>query len=81
VELAGAFCRQAARRVDGLFAALWNNDDDANYETGRRVLGGSYEWAEKGTMPIGAEIEDLRPRLPGTPPPAAARKAPAKVEA
>ncbi|HSN15093.1 MAG TPA: acyl-CoA dehydrogenase family protein [Anaeromyxobacteraceae bacterium] len=81
VELAGAFCRQAARRVDGLFAALWSNDDDANYETGRRVLGGSYEWAEKGTMPIGAEIEDLRPRLPDAPAPAAApKKAPAPAE-
>ena len=80
VELAGAFCRQASRRVEGLFSALWSNDDDANYETGRRVLAGSYEWTEKGTMPIGAEIEDLRPRLPGTPAPATARKATAPAE-
>jgi alkylation response protein AidB-like acyl-CoA dehydrogenase len=81
VELAGAHCRMAARKVDGLFGQLWNNDDDANYATGRAVLAGAYEWAEKGTMPIGAEIEDLRPRLPDPSPGAAARKPPVPAEA
>jgi alkylation response protein AidB-like acyl-CoA dehydrogenase len=80
VELAGAFCRAATRRVDRLFTELWNNDDDANYQTGRQVLGGAYEWAEKGTMPIGAEIEDLRPRLPEKTPAGATRKASAPAE-
>jgi len=80
VELAGAFCRQAERRVDRLFAELWRNDDDANYATGRKVLAGAYEWAEKGTMPIGAEIEDLRPRLPDKEPGAAQQKAKAPAE-
>jgi alkylation response protein AidB-like acyl-CoA dehydrogenase len=80
VQLAGAFCRQATRRVDRLFSELWNNDDDANYETGRKVLAGDFAWAEEGTMPIGAEIEDLRPRLPGKAPEPAPNKAKAPAE-
>jgi hypothetical protein len=81
VELAADFCRMAERRVDGLFDALWSNDDDANYRTGRDILSGKHAWVEKGTMPIGAEIEDLRPRLPDPVSPAAAAKkaAPAEV--
>lgn len=81
VDLAGAFCRMAARRVDRLFAELWSNDDDANYATGRSVLGGAYAWVERGTMPIGAEIEDLRPRLPVRAAEGASKKAPADVGA
>jgi len=83
VDLADDFCRMAARRVDGLFTALWSNDDDANYRTGRDVLAGKHEWLEKGTMPIGAEIDDLRPRLPERPAEkasGAARKASAPAE-
>jgi alkylation response protein AidB-like acyl-CoA dehydrogenase len=81
VDLADAFCRMASRKVDELFSALWSNDDDANYRTGRDVLAGKYDWVEKGTMPIGAEIEDLRPRLPGKAPEPAPRlaKEPAEV--
>jgi alkylation response protein AidB-like acyl-CoA dehydrogenase len=80
-ELADAFCRMARRRVDGLFSALWFNDDDANYATGRAVLEGKYVFAEQGTMPLGAEIEDLRPRLPDpAPAPAPAKKTPAPAE-
>lgn len=81
VKLAHAFCLAAERKVDRLFSDLWSNDDDANYETGRAVLAGDFAWAELGTMPIGAEIEDLRPRLPDPSPGGAAKKAktPAKV--
>jgi alkylation response protein AidB-like acyl-CoA dehydrogenase len=75
LELADAFCRATTRKVDGLFRDLWSNDDDANYRTGRDILAGAHEWVEKGSMPIGAEIEDLRPRLPGKAPEAAPRKA------
>jgi len=81
VELTTAFCLGAERKVDGLFSALWSNDDDANYRTGRDVLAGKYEWTEKGTMPIGAEIEDLRPKLPGKAAEPAPKKATARVEA
>jgi hypothetical protein len=81
IDLADAFCRMTVRRVDGLFDALWSNDDDANYKTGRDILDGTHEWVEKGTMPIGAEIEDLRPRLPERIPPDPTRRArePAQV--
>jgi alkylation response protein AidB-like acyl-CoA dehydrogenase len=78
VSLAGDFCRMAARRVDGLFAALWDNDDEENARTGRAILAGTHAWAEKGTMGIGYDAEELRPRLPkpGDAPPAR-RPAPA----
>jgi alkylation response protein AidB-like acyl-CoA dehydrogenase len=78
VDLAADFCRMAERRVDALFDALWSNDDDDNYRTGRDILSGKHAWVEKGTMPIGAEIEDLRPRLPD---PVAAGAAPRKAAA
>ncbi len=81
IHLADAFCVQASRRVDRLFSELWSNDDDFNYATGRKVLAGDFAWAEEGTMPIGAEIEDLRPRLPdkGPEPTTQKAKAPAEV--
>jgi alkylation response protein AidB-like acyl-CoA dehydrogenase len=49
-ELADLFCKQARRRVDDLFAALWHNDDDANYRTAQKVLDGRYEWLEEGVV-------------------------------
>ena len=39
-ELADLFCRQARRRADALFHALWANDDDAGYTTALAVLDG-----------------------------------------
>jgi hypothetical protein len=49
-ELADLFSRQARRRVDGLFTALWHNDDRAGYETGQRLLDGRYAWLEQGIL-------------------------------
>jgi hypothetical protein len=48
VELADLFCTQARRRADGLFHALWSNDDTAGYQAAQRVLEGRYAWLEEG---------------------------------
>ncbi len=49
-ELAELFSQQAKRRADGLFHALWANDDDANYAAALRMLDGRYTWLEEGVM-------------------------------
>jgi hypothetical protein len=48
VELAELFCTQARRRADGLFHALWANDDTEGYAAAQRVLDGRYTWLEDG---------------------------------
>jgi alkylation response protein AidB-like acyl-CoA dehydrogenase len=47
-ELADLFCRQARRRAEALFDALWSNDDDANHALAERVLDGRYALVEEG---------------------------------
>ena len=47
-ELADLFCKQASRRVDELFSAVWSNDDDANYAVAKRILDGEHLWLEEG---------------------------------
>lgn len=49
-ELADLFARQARRRVDALFTALWHNDDDLGYQTAQKLLDGRYAWLEQGIM-------------------------------
>jgi hypothetical protein len=49
-ELADVFARQARRRVDGLFTALWHNDDTVGYETAQKLLDGRYTWLEEGVL-------------------------------
>ena len=49
-ELADLFCKQARRRVDELFTALWSNDDEDNYAGAQRVLEGRYAWLEHGIV-------------------------------
>jgi alkylation response protein AidB-like acyl-CoA dehydrogenase len=49
-ELADLFCQGARRRVEALFAALWSNDDLANYKAAQRALAGDYAWLEAGIM-------------------------------
>jgi len=48
VELADVFCRQAARRVDEKFAAVWRNDDVATSALARKFLDGAYPMLEEG---------------------------------
>ena len=48
VELADLFIRQARRRVQALFGALFDNDDDASYALAQQVLEGRHTWLEEG---------------------------------
>ena len=64
-ELADLFAKQARRRADDLFAALWKNDDDANYKTAQRVLEGKFEWLEDGILEQSAD----KPQVAGQPSP------------
>ncbi len=64
LRLADHFCLGARRRVRGLLAALWSNDDAAAYALGRAVLAGEHAWLEAGAIGLDVEIEDLRPKLP-----------------
>ena len=50
VELADLFCGQARRRADRLFAALWANDDDGQYQAAQQVLSGRYGWFENDVL-------------------------------
>src|SRR3954451_7025908 len=59
-ELADVFAKQARRRVDQLFDALWANDDDANHELALRVLDGAHTWVEQG-IEDPAEAETREP--------------------
>jgi hypothetical protein len=52
--------------VNDLFRALWRNDDDSAYRTGRAVLAGEHAWLEQGVVPLDLTVEALRPRLPPT---------------
>ena len=72
-RLADTFCRASRRKVTGLFAALWHNDDSAAYAVGREVLAGQHAWLEAGAVGLGLTIEDLRPRGFGAAQPQAPR--------
>jgi hypothetical protein len=50
VELADVFSRQARRRVEEKFAAVWNNDDTATYSAAQKVLRGDHAWLESGVV-------------------------------
>jgi len=50
VELADLFARQARRRADALFYALWRNDDAEDYAFSQQVLAGRYTWVEDGVL-------------------------------
>ncbi len=49
-ELADLFCRQARRRTDVLFDALFSNDDTDAYALAQGVLGGRFRWLEEGIV-------------------------------
>ncbi len=81
VELADAFCQQARVRVNGLFAALWDNTDDVDTDLAKGVLDGRYAWLEQGVLDqsegtgpwiaewqpgASTETNVLRPYLPST---------------
>jgi alkylation response protein AidB-like acyl-CoA dehydrogenase len=49
-ELADVFSRQARRRVNAKFDAIWRNDDDVTYQTARHVLDDHFLWLEQGIV-------------------------------
>ncbi|HEY7681127.1 MAG TPA: acyl-CoA dehydrogenase family protein [Gemmatimonadales bacterium] len=49
-ELADVFSRQARRRVEEKFRAIWHNDDDLTYKTARHVLDDHFLWLEEGIV-------------------------------
>ena len=78
IELADLFCRQARRRADALFHALWANDDDENHAAAERLLDGTYLWLEDGIADPSGEGPMIPPdagKAPATVP-AAAESAP-----
>lgn len=53
VRMADLFCRISRRRVNGLFAEVFHNDDSHTYKVAREVLEGEYTWLESGTIGLG----------------------------
>jgi alkylation response protein AidB-like acyl-CoA dehydrogenase len=50
VELADVFSRQARRRIEERFAAVFDNDDLATYAAAQQVLRGEHAWLEQGMV-------------------------------
>src|SRR3954447_18068644 len=50
VELANLFSRQARRRVEEKFAAVFDNDDVATYQVAQQVLKNEHNWLETGMV-------------------------------
>ena len=68
-ELADLFAKQARRRVDALFTALWQNDDDAGYGAAMKVLDGDYTWIEDDVLePAGPLVAGQPDDETGEPP-------------
>jgi alkylation response protein AidB-like acyl-CoA dehydrogenase len=64
-ELADVFCRQARRRAEALFAALWDNTDAIDVALARRVVDGRYAFLEQGVLPVPEEGAWVSPWVPG----------------
>jgi alkylation response protein AidB-like acyl-CoA dehydrogenase len=62
-ELADLFAKQCRRRIDALFTALWQNDDDAGYKAAQKVLDGEFTWLEEGIL----EQSGDKPQVAGQP--------------
>ncbi|MGV3533053.1 MAG: acyl-CoA dehydrogenase domain-containing protein, partial [Chthoniobacteraceae bacterium] len=50
IALADYFCQLAHLKIDQLFEAIHHNADHAGYKLAQRVLGGEYEWLERGKL-------------------------------
>ena len=55
VELADLFARQARRRVEDRFAAVFDNDDLAAYAVAQQVIRDEHLWLEQGMVRLGDE--------------------------
>ncbi len=47
-NVADVFCREARKRVEQHFGALWHNQDRAKYKLGRQILDRQFTWLEVG---------------------------------
>jgi hypothetical protein len=65
VELADLFCRQARRRVQEQFRALWRNTDARDVALARRVSDGAYTAFEEGVVTPAAEGDWVASWQPG----------------
>ena len=50
IQLADLFSRQARRRVEEKFAAVFDNDDVRTYEVAQQVLRNEHTWMETGMV-------------------------------
>ena len=55
VELADLFSRQARRRVEDRFEAVFDNDDVAAYAVAQQVLRNEHTWLEQGMVRLADE--------------------------
>jgi len=55
VELADLFSRQARRRVEERFAAVFDNDDVAAYAVAQQVIRNEHTWLEQGMARLADE--------------------------
>ncbi len=53
IQLADYFCREAARRIEGHFRSLSNNDERMMNAVAKRVLAGDMKWLEQGILWVG----------------------------
>jgi len=49
-ELADLFCREARRRIERQFRALYRNEDRFTYYVAQETLKGKYRWLEEGII-------------------------------
>jgi len=47
-NVADVFCREARKRVEQHFGALWQNQERAKYKLGRQILDRQFTWLEVG---------------------------------
>jgi len=58
IEIADLFCRNARRRIEQHFEALWHNDDSKKYHIALDILENKYTWLEDGIIGVTPEDED-----------------------
>ena len=64
-ELADLFAKQARRRVETLFSAVFANDDEDGYKTAMNVLEGRYTWLEEGVLDPSGDGPMIAPQPEG----------------
>jgi hypothetical protein len=60
IALADLHCRNARRKVERSFKALWSNDDGTKNKLAASVMKGEQEWLQAGIMGLGLTQEEFR---------------------